>query len=147
MYQVKHTLTPSELTWRVLVWYAYQAYHCHWTKMVRKTEQTEPLLTLPLSGQAAIRCKTDVLFQHLLYLVNGFSWTQDSGRDEDSRIDADQCTGHVDDVQYAAPGALLRSSVAVLSWNIKSDQSEWSQWHKGSLTKTLCSKKQSFPDM
>ena len=56
----------------------------------------------------------------------------DSGRDEDSRIDADQCTGHVDDVQ-SAPGAFLRSSsckagssnlVAVLRWNIKSDQSE-----------------------
>ena len=36
---------------------------------------------------------------------------RDSGRDEDSRIDADQCTGHVDDVQYAAPGAFLRSSL------------------------------------
>ena len=52
--------------------------------------------------------------------------------------------------------AFLRSSlskagssnfVAVLSWNIKSDQWEWSQWHEGSLTKTLCSKQQSFPDM
>ena len=79
--------------------------------MVRKIERTEPLLTsLPLSGQAAFRSKTvafafdfRVFFrQLLLYLVNGFSWTQ-----EGMRIDADQC--HVDDVQYAAPSAFLRS--------------------------------------
>ena len=53
----------------------------------------------------------------------------------------------------SAPRAFLRSSlskagssnfVAVLSWNIKSDQREWSQWHESSLTKTLFSKQQSF---
>ena len=67
--------------------------------MVRKIERTEPLLTLPLSGQAAFRSKTvafafdfRVFFRQLLCLVNGFSWTQ-----EGMRIDADQCTvGHVD---------------------------------------------------
>ena len=48
--------------------------------MVRKTERTEPLLTLPLSGQAAILSRIDVLFQRLNYLVSGFSWTQEGMR-------------------------------------------------------------------
>ena len=78
--------------------------------MVWKIERTEPLLTLPLSGQAAIPVQNrGSIFQPTVLPRQRFFL--DSGRDEDSRIDADQCTGHVDDVQYAAPGAFLRSSI------------------------------------